>query len=1612
MKKNNAISGVILFSFLCFSASPVHSQDDPALPPKPTGLAAKAGNGQVELTWDAPPSTAQIDFWEYGVKQVGGSFTWDTIPDSSDSTTSYTVTGLTNGITYRFKIRAKNAAGVGPASDRMSATPLGAPGVVDSLSAVSGDRKVVLFWAVPASDGGSAITGYQYQYSPDGSGWTAVSDATVTVSGLTNGTEYTFEVRAVNSVGEGAASSTSATPLGVPGAVGSLSAIAGNGQVTLAWDAPPSTAQIDFWEYGVKQVGGSFTWDTIPNSSASTTSYTVTGLTNGITYRFKIRAKNAAGVGPAPNKVSATPATVPSSVENLAATPSDGQVTLGWDAPSSDGGSAITGYEYQYSPGGSGWTAVSDVSATVSGLTNGTTYTFEVRAVNSVGEGPASTATATPATVPGAVGSLSATASDGKVVLGWDAPSSDGGSAITGYQYQYSPGGSGWTAVSDVSATVSGLTNGTTYTFEVRAVNSVGEGPASTATATPATVPGAVGSLSATASDGQVTLGWDAPSSDGGSAITGYQYQYSPGGNGWTAVADATVTVPGLTNGTEYTFEVRAVNSVGQGPTSSTSATPLGTPGAVGSLSATASDGKVTLSWNAPAADGGSAITGYQYQYSPSGSGWTAVSDVSATVSGLTNGTTYTFEVRAVNSVGEGPASTATATPATVPGAVGSLSAAASDGKVTLAWDAPTDDGGSAITGYEYQYSPSGSGWTAVSDVSATVSGLTNGTTYTFEVRAVNSVGEGPASTATATPATVPGAVGSLSATASDGKVVLGWDAPTDDGGSAITGYEYQYSPGGSGWTAVSDVSATVSGLTNGTTYTFEVRAVNSVGEGPASTATATPATVPGAVGSLSATASDGKVVLGWDAPSSDGGSAITGYQYQYSPGGSGWTAVSDVTVTVPGLTNGTEYTFQVRTVNSVGEGPASSTSATPATVSGAVGSLSATPGDGKVVLGWAAPASDGGSAITGYQYQYSPGGRGWTAVSDVTVTVSGLTNGTAYTFEVRAVNSVGQGPASGTSATPLGTPGAVGSLKATPGNGQVALSWAAPASDGGSAITGYQYQYSPGGSGWTAVTDVTVTVTDLTNGTAYTFEVRAVNSVGQGPASSTSATPLGTPGAVGSLKATPGNGQVALSWAAPASDGGSAITGYQYQYSPGGSGWTAVTDVTVTVSGLTNGTAYTFQVRAVNSVGQGPTSSTSATPATVPSVVGSLSAIPGDEKVVLSWATPASDGGSSITGYQYRRDEGDWEDVSGGATARSQAVSGLTNGTEYTFEVRAVNSVGQGPASTATATPMDMIAYYPFNGNAQDASGNGYHGTLSGPGPTTDRFGNKAGAILFNGTNHRINLPRAVLNGRTNVSVAFWLKTSKTGTQSIISGANQHNDNEYLIYFLSRNQVSFYSHGSGALGRHEDPKERCDVTIQSIADGNWHHFVVVRNASLGHADIFIDGTSYANRCRSLVYNKLVVDAGGLIIGQEQDRVGGSFDATQVFKGALDDLRIYNKALSATEVQALSRKRNPKKVAMREEPATSGLTLNFPNPFNASIQITYRLAASGPVRLEIYNALGQPVKTLVEEFQTVGSYQIHWDARDQRGAAVATGVYFTRLLYPGGAQVRRLLYIK
>jgi chitobiase/beta-hexosaminidase-like protein/fibronectin type III domain protein/NHL repeat-containing protein len=185
-------------------------------------------------------------------------------------------------------------------------------------------------------------------------------------------------------------------------------------------------------------------------------------------------------------------------------------------------------------------------------------------------------------------------------------------------------------------------------------------------------------------------------------------------------------------------------------------------------------------------------------------------------------------------------------------------------------------------------------------------------------------------------------------------------------------------------------------------------------------------------------------------------------------------------------------------------------------------------------------------------------------------------------------------------------------------------------------------------------------------------------------------------PGAPTGVSALAGNAQATVSFTAPASNGGSAITGYTVTSSPAGgvdsnAGSTGLSHI---VTGLTNGTAYTFRVTATNAVGTGIASaaSNSVTPATVPGAPAIGTATGGNAQATVTFTAPATTGGSAITGYTVTSTPAGGVDSNAGSTGLSHVVTGLTNGTAYTFTVTATNTVGTGLSSTASNSVTPVI--------------------------------------------------------------------------------------------------------------------------------------------------------------------------------------------------------------------------------------------------------------------------------------------------------------------------------
>ena len=288
--------------------------------------------------------------------------------------------------------------------------------------------------------------------------------------------------------------------------------------------------------------------------------------------------------------------TAPDAPTNLVATPGDAQVSLGWDAPIRDGGPSVSDYRVQYKLSSSGtWTTFADgtsstTSAVVTGLMNASSYDFRVAAINGVGTGTNVTiSNITPSAVivaPTSPRNLVATPSSSQAGLAWDIPSNNGGAAITDYAVQYKLSSSGtWTTFADgtgtsTSTTVTGLTNGLNYDFQVAAVNSAGAGPYVTvntiAISNGVTVPNAPTNLGLSIDNlsKDLVAQWTAPASNGGSAITNYLIELKLSSSGtWNTVAHAPFTgtsfaiTTGFTDGDTYDVRVSAINAQGTGPT-------------------------------------------------------------------------------------------------------------------------------------------------------------------------------------------------------------------------------------------------------------------------------------------------------------------------------------------------------------------------------------------------------------------------------------------------------------------------------------------------------------------------------------------------------------------------------------------------------------------------------------------------------------------------------------------------------------------------------------------------------------------------------------------------------------------------------------------------------------------------------------------------------------------------------------------------------------------------------------------------------------------------------------------------------------------------------------
>jgi hypothetical protein len=524
---NGTVNGVYSYSssstFPTSSANATNYWVDPVFttrtfttPPGQVGnVSASGGFASATVTWSAP--TTGDPATSYTITPYIGSAAQTPTTVPGPTPTSAVVAGLTNGTTYTFTVTPSNPAGTGPESLQSNA-------VTPSSSALH------------VNNGG---------FENGLTGWTA--------GGVAPPTASTTQFHSGNASALLGTVAPATEPLGDSNLAQTV-AIPPTGTTTLSFWYRPSTTeqscsgsgcQYDWQEAQIQSTSGQTLASVFKSNSNSQTWTQVTfDMTpyagQNVVLYFNVHQDG--GGDPTwmyLDDVSLFQPGVPSAPTGATATAGNGSATVNWTAPSDNGGSTITKYTVTPYIGSTAQTPVTVTgsppvtSATVTGLTNGTAYTFTVSATNSTGTSPASSPSnaVSPNNLPGAPTGVSATGGNGLATVSWTAPSNNGGSSITSYTVTPYIGSTAQTPVTvpgsppATSTTVTGLTNGTSYTFTVSATNANGTGPASSASSavTPAapTAPGTPTGVSAAGGNGAAVVSWTAPG-NGGSAITGY----------------------------------------------------------------------------------------------------------------------------------------------------------------------------------------------------------------------------------------------------------------------------------------------------------------------------------------------------------------------------------------------------------------------------------------------------------------------------------------------------------------------------------------------------------------------------------------------------------------------------------------------------------------------------------------------------------------------------------------------------------------------------------------------------------------------------------------------------------------------------------------------------------------------------------------------------------------------------------------------------------------------------------------------------------------------------------------------------------------------------------
>ena len=1841
-------------------------------------VVAADSDADDDITGYAITGGADRDFFSIGT--TSGALTFDAVPNfedakDQDTNNTYVVTvQATSGmgerektVTQTITVTVTDVAGEAPGKPN-------APTV--TTASVS---RLTVNWSAP-TNAGPAITDYDVQYREGTSGnWSDAGHAgtatTATLTGLSENTSYQVQVRATNDEGTGAwsdagsgttdanaapAFSSSATFDAAENqtSVGTVQASDSDTEDDITGYAITGGADRDFFSIGA--TSGVLTFDAAPNfedakdivsvdpaNAAGNNQYVVVvTATSGAGEREKTTTQTITVTvtdvaGEAPGKPAA-PTVTPASVSSL---------SVNWSAPA-NAGPAITDYDVQYREGTSGnWSDAGHTgtatTATLTGLSENTSYQVQVRATNADGTGAwsdAGSGTTDANAAPTFTSSATFDAAENQTSAGEVvATDSDSDDDITGYAIT---GGADMDFFS-IGATSGALTfdaapnyedakdDGTnnTYVVEVTATSGAGERVKTATQTITVTVtdvsgeaPGKPAAPTVTpASVSRLTVNWSAPA-NAGPAITDYDYRHrttSPQGT-WTEVTGTTITTLSATIGslaedTSYDVQVRATNDEGTGAwsdsgsgTTDANAAPSFSSDAAfdaaenqtaaGTVRATDSDNEDSI--ESYAITGGAdrnlfsiGATDGALTFDAAPNFEDAKDIVSVDPANAAGNNQYVVVVTATSGTGEREKTATQTITVTVtddnmeaPGKPGAPTVApASVSSLSVNWSAPAN-AGPAISDYDVQYRAGNSGdWSDGGHngtaTTATLTGLSENTSYQVQVRAKNDEGTGAwsdAGSGTTDANAAPSFSSSATVDAAENQTAAGTVVATDsDSDDDIEGYAIT----GGADRDLFEIGATDGALTfksapnfedaqdQGTDNTYVVEVTATSGEGErvktaTQTITVTVTDVnteaPGKPGAPTvAPASVTSLTVNWSAPA-NAGPAITDYDVQYRAGTSGnWSdgghAGTATTATLTGLAENTSYQVQVRATNDEGTGDwsdagtgttdanAAPSFSSSATVDAAENQTAA----GTVV----ATDSDAGDDITGYAIT---GGADQSFFS-ISATSGALTvdaapnyedakdDGTNNTYVVEVTATSGEGERVKTATqtitvtvTDVNTeaPGKPGAPTVAPASvSSLSVNWSAPA-NAGPAITDYDVQYRAGNSGdWSDGghngTATTATLTGLSENTSYQVQVRATNDEGTGDwsdagtgSTDANAAPSFTSSATFNAAENQTSAGTVTATDSDLEDGieDYAITGgadrsfFSIGATSGALTFDAAPNYEDAQDQDTNN-QYVVTVEATSGTGERVKTATQTITVTVTDVAGEAPGKPDAPDVsaasvtslTVTWSAPAN-AGPAITDYdvQYREGtSGSWSDGNHAGTATTATLTGLSENTSYQVQVRATNDEGTGAWSDSGSGKTDANAAPTFSSNTTFNAAENQTSVGTVRATDSDSDDDITGYAITGGVDQNLfsivaasgaltfktapNYEDARDQGANNTYVVEVTATSgtgervKTATQTItVTVTNEVGEapGKPAAPTVTAASVSSLTvtwaapANAGPAITDYDYRYRTtspqgtwtevtgttittpSATIGSLSESTSYDVQQVRATNDEGTGAWSDAGSSATINQPSEIRAYWTESATTGSNEQQEcasterfrafwnppKSNGSFKVADEWEAEITP----DNGASNVSFTIQNTGEDPKKpeligtvqidgfstVSIRVRgrfgddgwgtwsPVTElfcrtsaakkplGLAPNVPNPFNPSTVISYRLATPGAVRLEIYNLLGQSMRTLVDQVQAAGAYWVRWDARDGRGAAVAAGVYLVRLHYPGGVQTQRLLYLK